>query len=212
VTTFPTPTLVQFRRAVREFERDNSAFLKKYCRGRNAINTRIVSDNGTYPANAIFRCVNHEAITGGQRYNTSDSYSLAKKMGFKIEKGDAFTRANTLPSVPTGNPTPDQRKYTTNEYLRDSKVRRYVAKKALGVCECCKNRGFNSQVFVKPNGSGYVETHHIVPVGEGGQDVVENVIALCPNHHMEAHHGTHAKRLRVKFLKIVNSNRRFAGR
>jgi hypothetical protein len=33
------------------------------------------------------------------------------------------------------------------------------------------------------------EIHHIVPVREGGKDVFENCILLCPNHHKEADLG-----------------------
>jgi len=33
------------------------------------------------------------------------------------------------------------------------------------------------------------EIHHIIPVNEGGKDIFENCILLCPNHHKEADLG-----------------------
>jgi predicted restriction endonuclease len=33
------------------------------------------------------------------------------------------------------------------------------------------------------------EIHHIIPVSEGGKDVFQNCILLCPNHHKEADLG-----------------------
>lgn len=35
----------------------------------------------------------------------------------------------------------------------------------------------------------YLEVHHKKPLADGGADTLENVIALCPNCHREAHHG-----------------------
>jgi len=34
-----------------------------------------------------------------------------------------------------------------------------------------------------------LEVHHKVPLAEGGDDTVENAIALCPNCHRHAHYG-----------------------
>jgi 5-methylcytosine-specific restriction protein A len=34
-----------------------------------------------------------------------------------------------------------------------------------------------------------LEVHHKKQLSEGGEDTVENAIALCPNCHREAHYG-----------------------
>jgi predicted restriction endonuclease len=33
------------------------------------------------------------------------------------------------------------------------------------------------------------DAHHIIPVSTGGENIVENIIILCPNHHRLAHNG-----------------------
>lgn len=42
-----------------------------------------------------------------------------------------------------------------------------------------------------PDGRLYVEAHHIKPLGEphNGPDVIENIICVCPNHHVELDYG-----------------------
>ena len=54
----------------------------------------------------------------------------------------------------------------------------------------------------------YLETHHIVPLHEGGDDTSENVIALCPNHHREAHYGEKRNDMRNEMLRKISSTTR----
>lgn len=78
-------------------------------------------------------------------------------------------------------------------YVRRPDVRRYVLLRAKGRCEYCGAMG-----FTMANGQLYLETHHVVPLHEQGLDSVENVVALCPNHHREAHHGKDRTEIRKK--------------
>lgn len=36
-------------------------------------------------------------------------------------------------------------------------------------------------------GEPYLETHHIVWLARGGEDSIENTVALCPNCHKKMH-------------------------
>jgi hypothetical protein len=69
-------------------------------------------------------------------------------------------------------------------YPRDPKVRDAVLARARGSCEFCGAQG-----FLKPDGTRYLETHHIIALAAEGADRVTNVIGLCPNDHREAHFG-----------------------
>ncbi|MOA40243.1 HNH endonuclease [compost metagenome] len=53
------------------------------------------------------------------------------------------------------------------------------------------------------NGGTYLETHHIIPLSEGGLDTVENVIALTADAHRQTHFGVGRDELRVRCLEIV---------
>lgn len=81
---------------------------------------------------------------------------------------------------------------------RDQNVRKAVLKRANGKCEYCGSSSFQTS-----NGENYLETHHIIYLANKGKDKVTNVIALCPNHHREAHFGTNAVELEKEFLNIT---------
>ena len=49
----------------------------------------------------------------------------------------------------------------------------------------------------------YLETHHIVPLSEDGSDIVQNVAALCANHHREAHHGAARANIKASLLRMA---------
>lgn len=85
-------------------------------------------------------------------------------------------------------------------YSRDTRVRRAVEARANGKCELCGKQG-----FARPDGSFYLETHHIIALAKDGADRVTNVIALCAEHHREAHFGAAKDDLERKMiLKIRN--------
>jgi hypothetical protein len=59
--------------------------------------------------------------------------------------------------------------------------------RANGVCGMCKK---NAPFKRKVDNTPFLEVHHVVPLSaEGGDDTIENVIALCPNCHRRAHYG-----------------------
>ena len=98
-------------------------------------------------------------------------------------------------SMPVGSDDVRRREQAGLVYIRDARVRGAALLRAAGCCEYCGAPG-----FVRADGAIYLETHHIVPLHEGGPDAVTNVICLCPNHHREAHYGADAPMLREAFL------------
>lgn len=85
-----------------------------------------------------------------------------------------------------GNKAPSQNEVKSFQYVRDPKVVAYILKKANGVCYDCKNKGpFTS----KTTGLPYLEVHHVKMLKDGGEDTVENAVALCPNCHRKRHYG-----------------------
>ncbi len=85
---------------------------------------------------------------------------------------------------PKGTDCPERVLKAGSAFKRDPEVRRYVLNRAQGKCEYCGQPGFKMA-----DGRLFLETHHIIPLSEKGPDEVDNVIALCPNHHREAHYG-----------------------
>lgn len=89
-------------------------------------------------------------------------------------------RLNSAPKMPRLLLT------TLTSYYRNADVIAEILEQSKGICgNCAKPAPF----FRKKDGSPYLEVHHILPLSLGGEDTVENAIALCPNCHREAHFG-----------------------
>lgn len=84
-------------------------------------------------------------------------------------------------------------------YARDPAVRLAVLRRANGRCELCGKIGFR-----RPDGSPYLESHHIIALANEGRDRMTNVIALCANHHREAHFGQQRESVERRMIEIVS--------
>jgi predicted HNH restriction endonuclease len=99
--------------------------------------------------------------------------------------------------VATKKPT---RKSITNFIFdRDPLVVAIARKRANYICEIpnCK-----SEPITLSNGEKYIEVHHVLPLAMGGEDTLENVACLCPNHHREIHLGKYSEELKISLKKI----------
>jgi len=75
------------------------------------------------------------------------------------------------------------RKVATNQYERNPAVSELAKRRAAGKCQLC---GCDAP-FRYINGEPYLETHHIIPLSDGGEDTIANTVALCPNCHRKMH-------------------------
>ncbi len=73
----------------------------------------------------------------------------------------------------------------TRVFRRNPDVIAEVLLRAAGICEGCGQ----SAPFHRPDGRPYLEVHHRRRLADGGDDSVENTMALCPNCHREQHYG-----------------------
>lgn len=72
---------------------------------------------------------------------------------------------------------------STTTYERNPYVALYAKRRANGVCQLCGNKA----PFSNKTGDPYLETHHIEWLAKGGDDTIENTVALCPNCHRKMH-------------------------
>jgi predicted restriction endonuclease len=94
---------------------------------------------------------------------------------------------------------PDRVTRYSTVYVRSSAIRAAVMKRAKGKCEFCGELGFTGV-----DGTPYLECHHIVALANDGADRMTNVIALCANHHREAHFGEQRDKIEKQMIKIVS--------
>ncbi|MFZ5875709.1 MAG: HNH endonuclease [Nitrospirota bacterium] len=96
----------------------------------------------------------------------------------------------------------ERRPVSGQAFVRNPEIRRRVLLRAKGKCEWCAQPG-----FTMADGKIFLETHHVIPLAEGGPDTGSNVVALCPNHHREAHHGANSPGMRKLLLdRLVHVN------
>jgi HNH endonuclease len=105
----------------------------------------------------------------------------------------ANTNSNAIDDL--GAEAPDRTKSEVWRYARDPKVRVAVLERAKGRCEFCNELG-----FLKPDGTRYLESHHVIALASDGEDRVTNVIALCPNDHREAHFGERCGEIEAQMI------------
>ena len=75
------------------------------------------------------------------------------------------------------------RESSTVIYYRNPIIAKAAKERAAGICQLCgKPAPFNDV-----DGNPYLESHHIVWLSNGGEDTVENTVALCPNCHKRMH-------------------------
>lgn len=81
---------------------------------------------------------------------------------------------------------PSRKAVVLYAFERNPDVVAEVLFRAMGKCERCKA----TAPFVRRKDSTpYLEVHHIIQLANGGEDTVENAVALCPNCHRELHYG-----------------------
>lgn len=75
---------------------------------------------------------------------------------------------------------------TTTVFLRNPDVVAEVLVRAAGICEIC---GAMAPFQRRSDGTPYLEVHHRVQLADGGDDTVQNAVAICPNCHRREHYG-----------------------
>jgi 5-methylcytosine-specific restriction protein A len=74
---------------------------------------------------------------------------------------------------------PGERNISAKRFERDPYVAEWAKRKANGICQLCNSPA----PFITIQGDPFLETHHIIPLGQNGKDSIENTVALCPNCH-----------------------------
>lgn len=81
---------------------------------------------------------------------------------------------------------PQRIEVMTTSFLRNPDVVAEVLEAAEGKCGHC---GEPAPFLRNGTGTPYLEVHHKVPLAQGGDDTVDNAIAVCPNCHRWFHYG-----------------------
>jgi hypothetical protein len=103
--------------------------------------------------------------------------------------------------LPVGSASPTRLPVKRYSFYRDPYVAACVLAYARSRCEACLCKA----MFNRPNGTPYLEVHHVTPLAKGGPDTVENTVALCPNCHRRAHHSIDAEQFSQQLATVVST-------
>lgn len=98
---------------------------------------------------------------------------------------------------------PRRRPTRTNAFERNALVVLITKRRAAFKCEVAT---CSVPPFVDKDNQPYVETHHLVPLAEGGRDTIDNTACLCAVHHRELHCGK-ARMALTKTLQDMRANK-----
>jgi hypothetical protein len=94
---------------------------------------------------------------------------------------------------------PSTRLLSTRSYERNALV---IAIGRIRASHRCEVPQCTHPTFATAGGIPYTEVHHIMPLADGGDDTIENVVCLCPAHHREVHVGARAAELTAQLRAI----------
>ncbi len=175
-------------------EQGMRSFDRQLLLDRKAEAIRNFSPAAKTPEQTVSRILQELRDEGKITFNDRGIYTLSKRTALKGEVPKHIRRLiNKKPSHKV-------------EYLHETYARNRgwvtAAKERYGH-QCLYPKCDNH--FVKPDGSPYIEVHHIIPLFEGGEDSLWNLVTVCAHHHKMAHFAEVSiqNRLRDMFLEIV---------
>ena len=111
---------------------------------------------------------------------------IEKQLATRVERAKLDAREARLARLASAPRKPATTSAFSTVYVRNPDVIAEALHLARGMCGGCNK----SAPFVRASDrTPYLEVHHRVPLAAGGDDTVENAIALCPNCHRERHFG-----------------------
>ena len=108
-----------------------------------------------------------------------------QRLSHSIKKVGESKKSYVTQKLPEGQKEVKRTLVETERIIRDTKVSLWVKRVHEYHCQIC---GIALQVA---SGQFYAEAHHIKTLGKNhnGPDVIENILCVCPNHHVLLDYG-----------------------
>ena len=165
-------------------------------RDTNPVISKIVGSRNVADERLELAFQRYCALTGVVPLNKKRSFWQSARISYAFES--QFSAIDDIIEPDALNESPEYKRRMSGTYVRDRAVRKNVLIRANGKCEYG-----GCSTFRNESGQAYLEAHHVISLSEQGKDTMSNVIALCPNHHREAHFGELWQSLQDEFLEIL---------
>jgi len=103
---------------------------------------------------------------------------------------DDWSNPSVIVKPPAGLSSPPKTESNKQEFKRCPEVKAWVLRASGGCCEACGEQA----PFITAKGKPGLDVHHVKTLAEGGPDIVENTVAVCPNCHRALHHSADRER------------------
>lgn len=105
----------------------------------------------------------------------------------EVEAALALPQVERLQRIVSSRTTlPERIRVVSYTFRRNPDVVAEALHRAGGLCEKCNEP---APFMRSKDNSPYLEVHHLTPLSAGGEDSLDNVVALCPNCHRRYHFG-----------------------
>jgi hypothetical protein len=109
----------------------------------------------------------------------------------EVAKSSALSQKKRLEAIAKAGTKAKKVLREVYRYERSPHVKAECLFLAKGICAHCKKPGpFEDEATKLP----FLEVHHKTPLSKGGEDSVENTVALCPNCHSKEHYAEKLER------------------
>lgn len=125
-----------------------------------------------------------------------------EKEAKKLSDKDLYERAKKVETV-------GKRRVVTQAYARNTHITAHVKRRAAGYCDLCSEPA----PFLDRNGQPFLECHHVEWLSRGGEDSIDNAVALDPSCHRKMHEldrkedVEHLKSKIQKYYRLANDER-----
>lgn len=161
------------------FNQSNKDFI------RAAMNTRLMPNMRQAHSKGAVDYIFSEFDTD-KEHELPDIAEFLQSEEIKLSKAKSLSQKERLEILSNSSKTPSQTIVKQTVFIRNQLVVAEVLYRANGHCEKCNS----AAPFLRDlDNTPYLEVHHKMTLSDGGDDTVENAIALCPNCHRQAHYG-----------------------
>lgn len=153
----------------------NLGLLKSFESGEPVYVTRGSGHGGNYSPKAGYEFAGEYLITEHWIEKGKSGFDVVR---FRLKKQDQLLANPT--EQDSGTEPANRVEYTSTRVIRDTKISKYVKDLYEYSCQVC---GITIEL---PSGDKYAEGAHIKPLGKphDGPDTIQNILCLCPNHHL----------------------------
>ena len=161
---------------------------------KNAFNDLVTEYH--YPGS-----IKMQFLDDSYRFRTNGDYMIIIYWDSSQEEFTPNLSDSELHKIAKRHSAPGRYRLTSSgSFIRDQYVKEYAKKRANGICQLCNQPA----PFIDLDGKPYLEVHHVIWLSDGGDDSIENVVALCPNCHRKMHSLNLDKEVQ-KLLSVARS-------